>query len=442
MKLADRVKKAHWSIRNEGPLVFAKKLVRFIIWLLRLAHYRLNPYLPPPLRIGGMKIAKDSDYFFVSNYFFQISESDLSENRLVQSGPAPAEIKTAVWFVPYFEHLAFGGIYTIFRFINDMAERGVKIYIVIYDNKYVDQPKTHEEIAATFPALKHCELLIYGVQGLDKPEQLPKSDIAVATLWTSAYLLLKYNQTKRKYYFIQDYEPFFYVAGPMFALAESTYRFGFKGIVNTPGLLEAVRARHGLDGESFTPAVDPRYYYPPKKPRDNKKVRIFFYARPTSPRNAFELGIVVIQMLLGRYQDRIEIVTAGAKWKESDYDLKGRITNVGLLKGLKEVGDLYRSCDIGFVYMLSKHPSYQPFEFMATGMATVSNYNEDNLWFLKDNENCLLAEPSPSAIAEKIGQLIEDEELRQRIADQGRKTVNTDWTTEVNRIWSYLNSGK
>ena len=252
----------------------------------------------------------------------------------------------------------------------------------------------------------------------------------------SAYFMLRFNQTKRKYYFIQDYEPLFYSGGSTYALAESTYRFGFNGIVNTPGLLRAVNQRHGLEGVSFVPAIDNRYYFAPEKGKLNKRIRIFFYARPNNPRNAFELGVLIIQQLIELYSDRIEIITAGAKWDESKYELKGKITNLGLINGLSEVGKLYRSCDIGFVYMLSKHPSYQPFEFMASGMATVTNNNEDNLWFLRDGTNCLIAEPSAAAMAEKIGWLIDDENLRHKIQDGGYKSVSTDWESKVETIWN------
>ncbi len=61
-----------------------------------------------------------------------------------------------------------------------------------------------------------------------KLDDLPASDVAICTFWVSAYFLLKFNKTKRKYYFIQDYEPLFYPGGATFALAESTYRFGFR----------------------------------------------------------------------------------------------------------------------------------------------------------------------------------------------------------------------
>ena len=86
--------------------------------------------------------------------------------------------------------------------------------------------------------------------------------------------------------------------------------------------------------------------------------------------------------------------------------------------------------------MLSKHPSYQPFEFMASGMATVTNNNEDNLWLLKDGENCLLSEPSPAAMVEKISVLIEDEKLRQKIARNGLSTLGYTWPQQVETVWN------
>jgi glycosyltransferase involved in cell wall biosynthesis len=428
----ERLGKAKRSLQEEGPITFSKKFVRFIPWAVGRTHVKYSQYLPKPLQANVGKY--DSDYLYLNNPIFQINSDDLEASKQATNQPKPKQTKSATWFVPYFDHLSFGGIYTIFRFIDYFGQQGVDNHIVIYDNPQVNAVAMKAEIARAFPGLTDTTLTIFNPKK-DRVEDLPPTDMAVCTFWVSAYFLLRFNQTKRKYYFIQDYEPLFYEGGSTYALAESTYRFGFEGIVNTPGLLRAVNQRYGLKGVSFTPAVDPRYYYPPEK-KDDKKIRIFFYARPNNPRNAFNLGIMIIKVLLKKYGDDIEIVTAGSAWKEKKFDLKGEITNVGLLHGLDEVGDLYRSCDIGFVYMLSKHPSYQPFEFMATGVATVTNNNEDNLWFLKDGTNCLIAEPSPAAMAEKISWLIEDKKLRNKIQEGGYNTVSTDWQPQLEAIWN------
>ncbi|PJE65217.1 hypothetical protein COU91_02795 [Candidatus Saccharibacteria bacterium CG10_big_fil_rev_8_21_14_0_10_47_8] len=414
-------KKAAWVLKNEGPISFGKKSVKVAISkVVKEKHHRLKT---------------SDEYNYLSNTVFQITEKDILKSKKVTSGEI-AKVSSALWFLPYFKHITFGGIFTILRSMEYFAKQGVKTTIIIYDNKYLDLKKTKAEISKHFPGLSDVEIMTCDLerQSLD---ELPHVDIAFATIWMSAYFLLKYNNTKRKYYFIQDYEPLFYQAGSMYALAESTYRFGFTGVVNTPGLLWSVNQRHAQEGVSFVPAVDKRYYYPFKK-KETKKVKIFFYARPGNPRNAFELGVLIIQDLIKKYGHRIEVVTAGADWDEADYGLKGLIINKGLLGSLEEVGDLYRSCDIGFVFMLSKHPSYQPFEFMACGMATVTNRNEDNLWLFRDRENCLLAEPSPADMAEKISILVDSPALRKKIAKEGQRSINFDWDTELQKIWDYI----
>lgn len=315
-----------------------------------------------------------------------------------------------------------------------MSDEGVINRIIIYDKPSFDVSGLHEQIKDNFPKLKNYEIIIFDHNRQDVSE-LPESDIAICSFWISAYLLLKFNKTKRKYYFIQDYEPLFYPGGSTYALAESTYRFGFRAIVNTPGLLAAINQRHGMEGISFIPAVDRTIYYPDVK-KDNDKLKIFFYARPNNPRNAFNLGIEIIKQLIDNYGDSIEIITAGASWNEGVFGLHNKITNLGLLGSLAEVAAVYRQCDIGFVYMLSKHPSYQPLEFMASGMATVTNNNEDNLWLLKNGENCLLSEPSPKAMTEAIGCLIENKKLRKEIADNGHKSVGYNWRQQTDMIWN------
>jgi hypothetical protein len=102
--------------------------------------------------------------------------------------------------------------------------------------------------------------------------------------------------------------------------------------------------------------VNRQLYYPNTARKSGKKVRIFLYARPLNPRNAFNLGILTIKQLLDAYGKKIEIITAGAEWDEAEYGLKGKITNLGLLTSLEEVAALYRTCDIGFSFMLTPHP--------------------------------------------------------------------------------------
>ena len=136
------------------------------------------------------------------------------------------------------------------------------------------------------------------------------------------------------------------------------------------------------------------------------------------------------------YGDRVEILCAGENWNPAQFGLADRITNLGVLRSLDEVGALYRSCDIGLVFMHTKHPSYQPLEFMASGVATVSNINPATTWLLRDGENCLLTPPLPTPTAERLGRLVADETLRRRIADAGLREVRQfQWDEQIEKVW-------
>jgi GT2 family glycosyltransferase len=430
--MSNVISKAIYTYRKHGLKKVARKVKTTAQYRLKL----LNRFVPRRSKTITTKELKE-EYNFISNKIFQITESDIAASKKHTHDDKLKNVLKANWFVPNFDHLSFGGIFTIFRFIEKFSSAGVHNCIIIYDNPYFDTEKLEKDIASKFPKLKDYEIIIFDPSSQEL-DDLPSCDIAVCSFWVSAYLLLKFNKTKRKYYFIQDYEPLFYPAGSTYALAESTYRFGFIGIVNTPGLLAAVNQRHGTEGVSFIPAVDQTQYRPLAYKREGHNIRVFFYARPNNPRNAFNLGIEIIKSLIEKYGNKIEIITAGSNWLESEYGLKGKITNHGLLKSINEVADLYRNCDIGFVYMLSKHPSYQPFEFMASGMATVTNKNEDNLWLLKDGVNCLLSEPSPAAMVEKISILIEDKSLREKIVSNAYKSLGYTWEQQTEMIWNYI----
>lgn len=424
------IKKAVNIYKNQGSKILAKKAVGF--------SRKKVLEVAPGIKIAWRRADKEShllkkEYSFVSNKIFDINEEDIKKSDSNKK-MALGEVRSINWFIPNFDHLAFGGISTIFRFVEKFSYEGAHSRIIIYDNPSFDVEKLRNQLGQRFPLLKDYEIIIFD-HSLQDINDLPSCDIAICTFWVSAYLLLKFNKTKRKYYFIQDYEPFFYVAGSTFALAESTYRFGFRAIVNTPGLLAAVNQRHATEGISFIPAINHDMYYPDPN-RDNSKVRVFFYARPNNPRNAFNLGVATIQHLLKKYGEKIEIITAGAKWDDATYGLKGKITNLGLLMSIEEVAALYRSCDIGFAYMLNKHPSYQMLEYTASGMATVMNYNEDHNWIYKDGINCLLSEPSPAAMAEKVGILIDDKKLRLKIVKGAQEMMGYTWEQQAEMIWN------
>ncbi|RMF99632.1 MAG: glycosyltransferase, partial [Nitrospirae bacterium] len=291
-----------------------------------------------------------------------------------------------------------------------------------------------------FPSLSSAEFIIY--RGLDV-NSLPYSDVTICTLWTSAYLLARFSNTRGKFYFVQDYEPLFYPAGTFYALAEATYEMNFHCIVNTPGLYEFLVQKHGIYGEYFTPAVDTDLFYPVEslENKGNDRLKLFVYGRPHHDRNAFELAVATIHKLKQRLGDRIEIISAGSEWEPADYGLEGMVNNMGLIP-MDRTADIYRQCDLGLVFMFTKHPSYLPLELMASGCVVVTNENSANRW-LFDGKNALLVKPFPSYIVDKITGIINKKEEMQRIAQNALSTIKRlSWKGQMEKIWNFILKGR
>jgi O-antigen biosynthesis protein len=347
------------------------------------------------------------------------------------------EVKTVNWFVPPFMH-AFGGIYTILRLAEYFSsKKQINNRFIFYgENQNI---KFKETVSEPFPTLSNQQTILLKNNEVDK---LPYADISIATRWDSAPLVMRFNKTQGKFYFIQDYEPLFYPASSLYASAEKTYKFGFHGIINTPGLFDIYTKEYGGQAEYFIPAVDTKVFYPSNRqvtePSAEKPFTIFFYARPEAPRNGFELGVAALRNIKAKYGTRVLIFTAGSLWNPKDYGLENVITTLGVLP-YKETANLYRKTDIGLVFMFTKHPSYLPFELMACGCPVITNKNPANSWFLKDEDNCLLTEPSITCIYEKIDKLMTNTELRKHLTISGIKSISGyQWENQMEKIYKFI----
>lgn len=373
-----------------------------------------------------------------------VARFDFSAAELRRSAEGGAALKgyhpieKVIWFTPSFENPFYGGIHTILRFANWWSEhKGVRNHFAICDA--VDHREMSNRIRAVYASCSDADVSI--IAGGSEVTKLPKADACVATLWTTAYYALRYNQGARKFYFIQDDEAAFYRAGSTSALVEATYRFGFYGITNTVSLKEMYEQEFNQLAVHFTPQVDLTTFHPDGSERDRgKTLQLFCYARPQHPRNAFELLSAAMRKLKTRMGAGVRIVCAGAAWDPEDYHLYGVAENLGVLS-YQDTAHLYRSCDVGAVLMLTRHPSYIPLELMASGCLVVTNTNRWTQWLLKDQETCLLSETSSTALAETLERSLRDHSLRKRIRDTALDTIRQrygNWDDEIARIYEWM----
>jgi glycosyltransferase involved in cell wall biosynthesis len=350
---------------------------------------------------------------------------------------AEVAARTCNWYIPPFENPFYGGIMTILRLANHLlAKHGIHQRFLICGA--ADRRAVHALAQKAFPQLSQAEVLV--LDSSEAIEAIPPSDYSIATLWTTAYVLLGVQNTGNKYYMIQDFEPAFYPAGSTYAQAELTYRFGFYGIANTQSIKEIYEREYGGQAVVLRPCIDTKVFHPAANERPSSPKRLFYYARPGTPRNAFELAAAALRLVKERYADAVDIVCAGAGWDPKEFGLEGVVRNVGLLP-YADTGDLYRSCHVGLVMMMTKHPSYLPFELMASGSIVVSNYNEANTWFLKDGENCLLSPPTASCLLDTVSYAIDQyealEPMRKRAAEDILKYFGS-WNTSLEQVTQFV----
>ncbi len=413
--------------REQHPLSFVQKFV---------AQLKGSESKSKPAPVLSAESSEES--LLVS--WFDYSPSDVQRSReLMASVSGFRRVRKVIWFIPPFENPFYGGIFTILRFAEAWFQaEGVINHFAICGSVTIG--KILEGIRKVHPACNEQCVTILG--SLEDVKELPEADAGIATLWTTAYYILKCNKAPRKYYFIQDFEPAFYRAGPASALVENTYRLGFYGIANTISLKKVYESEYGGKAAYFNPQVNLSVFHPVKSGVMQNLLtwRVVTYARPQHSRNAFESLASALRLLKSRLGSRVSIFCAGSEWQPDEYGLAGVVENLGLLE-YEETAELYRSCHAGVVLMMTRHPSYIPLELMASGCLVVTNRNHWTGWLLNDEENCLLSDVTATCLATTIERGLTDHALRSRITGNALTLATerySDWEPEISKIYQFL----
>ncbi|MBV6895974.1 hypothetical protein KWH70_08760 [Xanthomonas campestris pv. ionidii] len=221
----------------------------------------------------------------------------------------------------------------------------------------------------------------------DKTLPVAGDDIWVATAWWTAYAAQRLSAwqganggvDRPMVYLIQDFEPGFYAWSSQYALSLSTYRCDRDIAVFNTGLLADFFVRHGMRYATtsvFEPVLHDGLREALAQAREDstpRERRIVVYARPGTPRNAFEL--ICEGLRLWGWKDlrssQWQVVAPGEI--ESDLDLGPfKLKALGKLD-IAAYASLLTTSSIGLSLMVSPHPSYPPLEMAAFGMSVLTN---------------------------------------------------------------------
>lgn len=318
------------------------------------------------------------------------------------------------WLIPPIG-IGSGGHLNIFRMIQNLEALGHenRLYIVGGD------PVAHAPDVMRRMILDH--FLPIQAPVYFGTEAVADSDVLFATSWQTAYPACRIDNTLRKCYFVQDFEPFFYPMGAEWHFAEATYRFGFYHLTAGPWLTELLRRDYGAEADFFPLSFERDLYYPRPVARANDKFRVFYYARPVTPRRCFELGVLGLNEFYRRHSDRVEIVAAG--WDIEQFELPFPCEGLGVM-ALDALPELYSSVDVALVNS-STNCSLLPMEVAACRTAVVDLAVPNVAGTLVHGENAYLAEPTPHGIAAALEHLYQHPEERLALAERAYRYAHS-----------------
>ncbi|MDO5480114.1 MAG: glycosyltransferase family 4 protein, partial [Candidatus Saccharibacteria bacterium] len=307
------------------------------------------------------------------------------------------------WFAPDLIEGS-GGHRTIFQNANELIKRGYACDLII---KPIWRPMLPNEI---YNNIKEW----YGDFDGDvfNDYNLVRDyDMVIATGWETASPAADTN-IKRKLYFMQDYEPWFFAMGVPYLLAKKTYEYDLFPVAIGHYLPEKMKQDYKKDAGQFDFCADLTQYY--KKKDVKKENAICFVYQPSKPRRCAEMGMKALQ-IVQKLRPDVKIYLFGSP-KMVPYNIEAE--HLGILP-IEKCNDLYNSCKVGLC-LSTTNPSRVPFEMMAAGLPVVELGLENNLYDFPE-DGCLLVELSPEAIANAILKILDDEKLAKRLSDGGVK---------------------
>lgn len=309
--------------------------------------------------------------------------------------------KKIAWVMPH-PGKGSGGHRTIIQNVNALLRAGYECDIYVEEDGVSTPEMVKQKINEWYEPCKAGVFVGFHLQ--------KEYDLMFATGWQTVDFVRKLP-AKKKAYFIQDYEPWFFPMGDQYLITENSYKYGFLPVTIGKWLAHKMASDFGTPAEYFDFGADLSVY----RPLENveKENAICYVYQPEKPRRCDYIGLEALKLVKAMRPD-IKIYLYG-----SNIDARPILfehENLRIIP-IEECNKLYNKCKVGLCLSAS-NPSRIPFEMMAAGLPVVEMYKENNIYDLPD-EGVLLADTTPEAIASAIVHLLDHPELSKKMSEFG-----------------------
>jgi hypothetical protein len=302
--------------------------------------------------------------------------------------------------------------------LRNLARMALEIIVNLKQGVYVDWFNLKASLKRVF--------------GLLWEKGIPDADIIVATRWETAYYVKRYSNKKgEKFYLIQHYETWL---GPE-EKVNLTYKLGLRNIVVSNWLKKILQNKVGAKIEAvILNGVDFNQFYPEKMEKGSDKIRILMPYREERWKGV-EDGIKAFEIARKKYPE-IQLVMFGPSPKKH----LPRYVEFHKEPYGEKLRKIYNSCDIFLFPSQMEGCGLPPMEAMACKIPVVTTNVGAVPEYTIPGQTALVSEPGDiSGLAQNLIKLIEDEDERNRIAENGYNYIKQfSWERATNQLENEL----
>jgi len=338
------------------------------------------------------------------------------------------------FILPFYSVRPIGGLKVAYEYANELAARGYEVS-VIHPRSLRSMTRRKNPLGRVREAALNGRNYFSPRSGLGwqplrdsvrllfvrepTAKSIPDADVVFATAWQTAEYVAEYPAKKgRKFYLVMDFPPWI---APKEVL-EQTWSWPLMKITISKWLYDQVRdaGRPSTEVANVPIGINFNRFNIEHEIAGRKKKILMLYSNAAS--KGSEDGLKALAICRSRHPD-LEVELFGPAFRRRPPNLPVWASYRGNIPD-GELRKLYNGNRIYVCSSLAEGFALPPAEAMACGCAVATTDCGGNREFAFDGDNALISPPGDAdALARNILRLLEDDELRIRLATRGRDLI-------------------